>query len=212
MIHPRKLFTAWLLIIAWLLCSSLYSQTIVGKITNEFNEPLPFANVFVKQLATGTISDDEGAYALRLENDGEYDLVFSSLGYESKSIPVAFTSDTLRLNVQLFTSGVDLQEITVNASKKDPAFGIIRKVIEHKKAHLRATESYRAKVYVKATEEIDRKKKAKQETSQVQISAGQPGVDPFEAQQQANQELLGRLNMVEMEVQLNYQYPNRYKE
>ncbi|MEM9260783.1 MAG: DUF5686 family protein, partial [Bacteroidota bacterium] len=198
-----------LLLPALLLCSLLQSQNITGRITNEFGEPLPFANVYVQQTAGGTISDDAGLYNLALATEGEYDLVFSSLGYTSKSLHAILTGDTLRLDVKLTTSGVDLEEITVSASKKDPAFGIIRKVIDHKKAHLQAANSYRTTVYLKAVEEVEKTKKP---NAKPEVNLDADPLDPFAAEEQAQQELLSSLNMVEMQVVLNYQYPKQYKE
>ncbi|PHI21803.1 hypothetical protein CEQ90_00515 [Lewinellaceae bacterium SD302] len=191
---------------------SLSAQVITGNISNEFGEPVPYANVFVQQNQTGTVSDDAGHYTMRLDVEGEYRLVFSSLGYESQSQEVLLTGDSLWLNIQLKTSGVELAEITVNADKRDPAFGIIRKVIDNKQAHLKALDSYRARVYVKATEEIDEKEAKKKKAAAVSLATEGDPEDPFAAEAAAQRELLNGLNMVEMELTLNYQYPNRYKE
>lgn len=188
------------------------AQVITGRITNEFSEPVPFANVFVQQLQTGTTSDDEGRYEIRLDVDGEYYLVFTSLGYESHSERVLLVGDTAWVNIQLQTSAVDLEEIVVSASGKDPAFDIIKKVIEHKDKQLKAADSYRTKVYLKAVEETERPESNTPEPPKEEIDLTQPDADPFAAEIAANNELLNNLNMVEMEVLLNYQYPRSYKE
>lgn len=210
----KTLQAARLLLLALLLLGSLstQAQVITGRIINEFKEPVPFANVYIEQLQTGTTSDDEGMYELRLDVDGEYNLVFSSLGYQGHSERVLLVGDTAWVNVRLQTSAVDLQTIEVNASGKDPAFGIIKNVIKHKDRQLKAADSYRTKVYVKAVEETERLAKPKTEKKKVEIDLSAPDADPFAAEEAANQELLESLNMVEMEVMLNYQQPRRYKE
>ena len=53
---------------------------ISGKITNNANEPLPFATVYVKGTTIGTNSNEEGDYSLKLAG-GEYELVFQYVGY-----------------------------------------------------------------------------------------------------------------------------------
>lgn len=191
--------------------TGLDAQVIRGKITNEFREPLPYANVYVQQLKTGTVSDDEGHYELRLDVEGEYNLAFSSLGYESKSERVLLVGDTAWVNVQLNTSAFDLEEIVVTANERDPAFAIIKQVIEHKERQLRAANSYRTKVYLKAVEEREEQPRKEEPKVEVGLTVD-PEVDPFAGETAAQQELLAGLHLVEMEVMLNYQYPRQYKE
>lgn len=206
-------FRRWLLSLLAVLASIplLQAQVITGRITNEFREPLPYANVYIQQLQTGTVSDDEGNYELRLDVEGEYNLVFSSLGYESKSERVMLVSDTAWVNIQLSTAALELEEIVVSASQRDPAFAIIKQVIEHKDRQLKAADSYRTKVYLKAVEETETTEEARPEPA-VEVDVSVPNADPFAADAQANQELLNGLNLVEMEVMLNYRYPRAYKE
>jgi hypothetical protein len=145
-----------LLFLCALLALPLAAQTVLGHITNEFNEPVPYANVLVQELGTGTTSDDQGYYELNLNLEGNYRLVFSSLGYTSNKSSVIVGLDTVELNIRLETSGVELNEITVNASKRDPAYGIMKKVSDNRTLHLRSAPPSRSKVYVKAVEEIER--------------------------------------------------------
>ncbi|RME99415.1 MAG: carboxypeptidase-like regulatory domain-containing protein, partial [Bacteroidetes bacterium] len=195
----------------YFLPTALAAQVITGRMINEYNEPLPYANVYVQQLQTGTVSDDEGYYLLNLDVEGEYNLVFSSLGYESKAERVLLVGDTAWVNVQLHTAALELEEIVVNASEKDPAFAIIKKVIEHKERQLRAADSYRTKVYLKAVEE-SQSLEPQSTASEVEVDVATPGVDPFAAEEAAQKELLNGLNLVEMELWLNFQQPRRYKE
>ncbi|MDA9892843.1 TonB-dependent receptor [Flavobacteriaceae bacterium] len=64
-----------------------YSQQgISGTLINgDFNEPLPFANILVKETGDGITSDFDGKYAFEL-SAGTYTLVFSYVGYETKEI------------------------------------------------------------------------------------------------------------------------------
>ncbi|MEO0732868.1 MAG: DUF5686 and carboxypeptidase regulatory-like domain-containing protein, partial [Bacteroidota bacterium] len=184
------------------------AQTIRGHVTNEFAEPVPYANILVQELGTGTTTDDAGYYELNLETEGNYRLIFSSLGYASKKVNVILIGETKTVDLELHTSGVELEEITVKASGKDPAYGIIREVVKRKAQHLRSAGSYRTKVYLKAVEEVDRKSK---KTAPPPAEESVPP-DPFAEEERKRLELVGRLNLLEMEVLLNFQQPRQYKE
>lgn len=192
-----------------------FSQSISGKILNEKGEPIPYANIFVREAQTGTNSDDEGKYLMTLAAPGEYEVVFSSIGYESKSMEIVVGDVEVRLDVRLKTSSIEVEELVIKASKKDSAYALIKKVIENKKGYLASVQSFRSDVYVKAIELIDNKKKPKEDENEgVDKLAGEEEeeVDPFAEQNKENQKLLSSLNMVEMNLVLNYQYPKKYKE
>ena len=56
-----------------------------GVIDGDFNEPLPFANILLKETGEGVTSDFDGKYSFELEQ-GTYTLQFSFVGYETKII------------------------------------------------------------------------------------------------------------------------------
>lgn len=193
----------------------IQAQSIKGYVLNQNSEPIPFANLFIKEIQSGTSTDENGKYFIGLPSRGEYELVISSVGYETEAFKTVIEEEDIIRDFKLKSSSIELEEIVVKASKKDPAYAIIQKVIEHKKVHLKSVPSYKTEVYVKATEDIEKieKKKNKKPKDEPieQLNDAEP-IDPFEAEAKANQELLGRLNMIEMQVTLNYQYPKRYKE
>ena len=82
----KFLLLSLLLIIGF--SSQTFAQSITGKILNEDGEPIPYANVFVREAQAGTNSDEEGKYFMTLPTGGEYEIVFSSIGYESKSMEI----------------------------------------------------------------------------------------------------------------------------
>ena len=52
-------------------------NTISGKVTDDFNAPLPFANIVLQQkgndaFVQGVVSDDDGAYIFEDIEDGTY--------------------------------------------------------------------------------------------------------------------------------------------
>jgi TonB-linked SusC/RagA family outer membrane protein len=63
--------------------------TIKGRVTaGDTDDPLPYAHVLVKGSTTGTVTDNEGNYSIKLPEPGAV-LVFSFVGYISREIDVA---------------------------------------------------------------------------------------------------------------------------
>jgi hypothetical protein len=58
-------------------CHQGIAQNISGYIQNSENEPIPYVNIFVNQLGSGTTTDEEGYYFLNIE-PGEYEFIFSA--------------------------------------------------------------------------------------------------------------------------------------
>ncbi|MBT8316637.1 MAG: TonB-dependent receptor [Lutibacter sp.] len=84
------------------------------------NEPLPFANVFIKGTTIGTTTEFEGTYTLKVE-PGTYTVVFSFIGYQTIEVPnvIVNAGETITINKTLNASqGVSLDEIQISGSTK----------------------------------------------------------------------------------------------
>lgn len=216
-IHILKFSLLGLLL---LLCAdALRAQTITGFVADERGNPVPYANVFVRQMNSGTSADFEGKYYLGLTAAGEYDFVITAVGYETLTYNLTVQEEDIIKDFTLTESDIELDEIVVKASKRDPAYAIIQNVIDRKKDYLASIQSYKTQVYIKATEEIEvteqenRKKKNKPEVEIVELEDGVPNTDdPFAEAKKEEEQFLSRLNMVEAEVTVNYQYPKKYRE
>jgi len=127
---------------------SAYAGGIRGKITGEDNEPLLFASIFVKQTGTGSATDLEGNYEVKL-TPGSYTVLFQYLGYETITRQVEVGNDFVELNIKLRTQVIMLESVTVNAGKEDPAYTIMRKAIAKAKYHTQQIDAYSATVYIK---------------------------------------------------------------
>ncbi len=106
---------------------------VLDKETN--NEPLPFANVFIKGSQSGTTTDLDGAFLFKAD-PGTYTLVFSFVGYRTIEIPnIIIKADevTTLENVTLAAEeGVALKEVNVNASTKKESVAAL--LVEQRKA------------------------------------------------------------------------------
>jgi hypothetical protein len=210
------------------LFTQIIAQSVSGYVYNMDNQPIPYANVYIRELGSGTTTDDNGYYFMTLTTGGEFQMTISSLGYQTLNQAIVVKDTDLKKTIFLKTADLQLEEVTVRASKRDPAYAIIQNAIDNKKKYLKAVDSYKTEIYVKATEIIDRKerkkrqkeidaaKKAEEEVEKEKadnfdVNSEQPN-DPFAEQNKANQKLLNTLNMLEMQVTLNYEYPKNYKE
>ena len=191
--------------------SGLSAQSISGYIQNEDNEPIPYVNVFIQELGSGTSSDEKGYYFLTLE-PGEYKVIFSALGYTTKTILLIVETKPLQKDVWMISSGVDLEQVFVKASKRDSAYAIIQKAIEVKKDFLNQVQSYRTNVYIKATETVDKKEKAKRKQKKEVVSLEGRPINPFEEQEKKKLAAISGISLIESELILNYQHPKKYKE
>jgi hypothetical protein len=130
----------------------MYSQGqgITGTISDASGEPLPFATIYVRNIETGTTSNDEGKFELRLPA-GKYDLLFQYLGYKSFMKYVEITSGMVKLEVQLESESIMLRDVEIVAGKEDPAYTIMRKAIAKAEYHTQQLDSYSTQVYIKGS-------------------------------------------------------------
>src|SRR5688572_7029462 len=156
-----------------------FSQNISGFIKDENNNPVAFANVFIRELNTGTAADAKGYYFLSID-PGVYNLVYSSIGYQPKTIQMIISDKPLKQDIILPASNAQLNEVVVKASRKDPAYEIIQHVIDNKEKFLTQVKTARTQVYLRATEVIDVKKKKAQADKEAEESSKEgPPLDQF---------------------------------
>ena len=113
----------------------LLGQTKVGgKVVDEFNEPIAFANVIFKNSKEGVITDENGNFYF--ESKENYStLVVSYVGYEKKEISLK-PGLNAGLKIQL-QSGTTLKEVVIytgkTSKKNNPAIDILRKIWERRR-------------------------------------------------------------------------------
>jgi hypothetical protein len=137
-----------LVLLFLLLSLAVRAGGIRGIIKGDDGHVLAYATIFVKQTGTGAMSDLQGRYEIALP-PGTYDFFYQFLGYETVARSADIGNDFVELNVTLRTQALLLPGVTVNASKEDPAYTIMRKAIAKAKYHIQQIDRYTAKVYVK---------------------------------------------------------------
>ncbi|WP_162417497.1 SusC/RagA family TonB-linked outer membrane protein [Cyclobacterium roseum] len=81
---------------------------ISGTVTDESGAPLPGASITVLGTSSGTVTDIDGNYSITVPDEAS--LVFSYIGYESKTVAVG-TQTTL--NITLLQDASSLEEVVV---------------------------------------------------------------------------------------------------
>ena len=133
----------------------LLAQTLKGKIVDENGEAIPYATIYVEEIALGIVCDDHGEFQSTM-NKGQYTLIASSLGHEKKTIPVAISEKEITLQIVLKEKVYQLNEVTVKTGGEDPAYPIMRKAIVMAPFYLYQVKSYQADVYLKGTLKVDK--------------------------------------------------------
>lgn len=113
---------ATLFVVAFSFFSNLaFSQekiTVSGYIKDASNgETLIGATVFVKELATGTTSNEYGFYSISIP-PGNYELEFSYIGFDNQNQSIELYSN-VKLDVEMGEVAEDLVEVIVKSEAKD---------------------------------------------------------------------------------------------
>lgn len=98
------------LIVGMLIFGFSYAQQrlITGTVTSSDGESLPGVNIHVDGTTSGTITDGQGKYQLKV-NTGDH-VIFSFIGYKSETVTVGSKS---AINVVLVPDMTDLDEVVV---------------------------------------------------------------------------------------------------
>jgi iron complex outermembrane receptor protein len=114
-----------LLLLALLFCTqlTLFSQySISGKVNDENGNPMPGANVVLRETFSGQTTNKEGEFSLKKIKSGTYTISVSFLGYETENKTINLDKD-INLMFELNPKSYLADEVIVlstRASDKDP--------------------------------------------------------------------------------------------
>lgn len=145
--HALRIFSCFFLT---LFATNSFAQGVKGTIQSTNSDPLPFATIYVRNIQTGTTSNEQGYFEYPLPV-GKYDLVFQYMGYKSVVKFVEVANGFSQVNVKLEPQTIVLRDVEVRAGKEDPAYTIMRKAIAKAKFHQNQLDSYEAEVYIKGS-------------------------------------------------------------
>lgn len=108
-----KLKNYYLVLVFFVVCittSLAQEKTISGKVVDKNNLPLPGATILIKNETTGTSTDFDGNYSIKVNQEDM--LVFSYVGYLTKEVKVEGSNT---INVVLQEDATALEEVVVVA-------------------------------------------------------------------------------------------------
>ncbi|GET31741.1 hypothetical protein PbJCM13498_06040 [Prolixibacter bellariivorans] len=155
------------------------SQALNGTITDQKGDPIPYATVFIKELAQGTTSNVDGKYGIDVP-EGTYTVIYRSLGYAPQSITVKVNKKPVSQNITMVDQVHQLSEIRVYGNGEDPAYPIMRHVIGLSNFHKNQIESYKADVYLRGTvhfKKVSRIIRNQLRKQKVEVKSGDTFVD-----------------------------------
>ena len=196
-------------LLRWMLCFALLGfangagaqlYRLQGKVFNARMEPLSYATVQIKGQQIGTRTDANGQFKFDL-SEGDYELVISLIGYETRVVQCLLEKNTPLQQIILSEGKRDLNEIKIVSFKKDRAEEIVRQVIDLKERERLNPNNWSAKVYIKATQTLDAKPLPDDK---------KPTTDS--AKQALALKAFNEMNMAEVVLRVDKSFPNKIKE
>jgi hypothetical protein len=113
------------------LVSVAQSTSVSGRVTDaRTGEPLPFVSIAFIDSRIGTTTDMEGRYTIETYYATD-SIRVSSVGYTPRSVAVRKDRAQV-IDIALEPSNVELAEVVIVPTGENPAFAILRRVIQHK--------------------------------------------------------------------------------
>jgi hypothetical protein len=145
-----------LFVSALLFLQAIGQETIItGKVIDKTTgEGIPFASVFFKNTTVGTSTNFEGQFELKTSHPGD-SLIASYIGYKPLAKKI-IKGKTQNIAFYLTADVINIEAFTVSAKGENPAWAILRKVIDNKKSNdPRSLNAYQYDSYTKIELDVD---------------------------------------------------------
>jgi hypothetical protein len=126
----------WLLslIVLVIIAASVFGQTkITGKVVDDGNNPLPGANIYLKDSYDGTTSQADGSFSFQTSEKGKYVFVVSFVGYKQFQKEIELTGKKIEILVKLEEEITQMSAVVVSAGSfeaSDEKKGVILKPLD----------------------------------------------------------------------------------
>lgn len=188
-----------------------FSQYVLkGKVYDEGESGIPFADVYVKNRPElRARADIEGNYLMRLEV-GEYYMVFSANGYDSREHYMVVHERDNFFDIQLFPVKVtDFDEVSYSTKRRNVGRDIVLRTVEIKNDIDYNQYAYSSDVYIRAVKETEKTPRKNKNSKRDKEDAR---YDSVEELKQKKLDQLQSMDMVEVEIERHYQPPSKVKE
>jgi len=99
--------------------SSATAQEIIGKVLSG-NEALEFANVYIKGLNVGAVTDSEGNFSIKINETGKFTIQASRIGYQTSQQQITLPlAKSVELIFELTELDGGLEEVVVSGSMQE---------------------------------------------------------------------------------------------
>lgn len=104
-------------LLCFIFCAQLiFAQTrISGTVTDTKNNPLPGANIFIKDSYDGISSDLDGKFDFTTEEEDEVVLIVSFIGYRQVELPLTLSGKKIELEIKLEEEAKELGAVVISA-------------------------------------------------------------------------------------------------
>lgn len=172
---PKSTKFALLLILLLIGSLTAQGQVIFGQLTDADKTPVPYASVYVKESRTGTTTNEQGQFALKLDA-GTFHVVFRCLGYETVERTVKVPAGgRVELNVALQMRSFEIEMVQIGKSKEDIAYGTVRKAISMAPYYQNQVSEFNAEVYMKGTVKVKKITRVVKQLLKDEMEVPKPG-------------------------------------
>jgi len=114
--QKSNLMKIYYFILTLFFCSISFAQsTISGSVKDSKNEPIPGANIKVVGESSGTVTDGDGKFMIKVSKKPPYTIEVSSIGFAVQKVAVSAAGQ--KVAVVLESQNIQLEDIVVSASR-----------------------------------------------------------------------------------------------
>jgi len=122
-----------------------------GHISDQQNQPISFASIYISNTTYGTTTNENGNYQFKL-SPGNYKVVYRFVGYKERIANVTVTDHDIRLSIKMENEAFVLKTVIVEGKhvKTDTAAdAIMERLIAKRDYYLNEVKQYSCAVYLK---------------------------------------------------------------
>ncbi len=176
--------------------ADLFAHAVLysGKIVDKDGAPVAYATIYVRELTSGFITDDNGLFQTYL-SAGSYTFEISCLGYVPVKQQVNLGSQNVTQEIVLEERVYQLQEVHITKGLEDPAYAVMRKAIAYAPYYRNRIAGFTAETYLKGSGKVD----------------GVPAVLKLSKEfREESKKLVGKLFVIESHNEVRFTAPNHW--
>ncbi len=184
-----------LLIAALFFGANVGAAILNGTVLDIRGMPVPYATVYIHEMATGIATDADGRFSIVLK-PGRYSVEVSSLGYKRVRFPLEIASQKIDKKVVLEDEIYQLSNVYFKAGKDERASQVMRNAIARAPYHRQQVRNYQSMVYTKGNMTVTKI----------------PAILKLQAGKSKTRLILNKTFVLESHSAIDFEWPNHYNE